>query len=276
MAMTCRDGHFSWYELITPDTAAAQVFYAGVLGWQSIDATRLGLAYTILKSGDKRVCGLLQLSKEAARQGGRPSWIGYVAVGDVSKSATRAAELGGVIQAPPREIPGTSRFAIIADPQGATLGLFKWLKQDAGTSAASSEPGRVGWHELLADDWQQAWPFYRDLLGWRTARAVAGPMGTCQQFAVDAGPIGGILTKPPIVPAPFWLYYFSTADIDAAAFRVDNGGGHVFGSPSELAKGCWGIQCCDPQGAIFGLVGHRSPSSIGKPRFNRITVFKVE
>lgn len=49
------------------------------------------------------------------------------------------------------------------------------------------------------------------------------PMGTYQLFATGAEPMGGMMTKPPHIPAPFWGYYFSVEAKDAAAARVRGG-----------------------------------------------------
>jgi len=39
--------------------------------------------------------------------------------------------------------------------------------------------------------------------------------------------------------------------------RVKAGGGQVLRDPIEVLEGNWIVQCADPQGAIFALVGHR-------------------
>ena len=116
------------------------------------------------------------------------------------------------------------------------------------------KPGRVGWHELLADDWEKALAFYGELFDWRKANADAGPMGTYQLFSIGGQTIGGMFTKPPIVPVPFWLYYFNVPDIDAAAEHVKAGGGQIIEGPAAV-PGSWILRCTDPQGAMFALMG---------------------
>jgi predicted enzyme related to lactoylglutathione lyase len=84
-----------------------------------------------------------------------------------------------------------------------------------------------------------------------------GAMGTYQIFSADGQMIGGMFTKPPAVPAPFWLYYFVVDAIDAAIERVKAGGGQILNGPMEVPGGDWIIQGRDPQGAMFALVGKR-------------------
>jgi predicted enzyme related to lactoylglutathione lyase len=53
------------------------------------------------------------------------SWTVYFGSGDVDGDVKRAADLGASVLVEPTDIPGTGRFAVLADPQGATFALFK-------------------------------------------------------------------------------------------------------------------------------------------------------
>ncbi len=99
--------------------------------------------------------------------------------------------------------------------------------------------------------------FYGELFGWQKADADVGEMGTYQLFSAGGQTIGGMVTKPPTMPAPFWLYYFNIGDLDAAAQRVQAGGGQILDGPFEVPGGSWIVQCTDPQGAMFALEGMR-------------------
>ena len=256
-------GRFAWYELITTDMEAAKVFYTKVVGWGARDAPGPGRPYTLFTVGKASVSGLMDLPEDARKMGGKPSWIGYVGVDDVDATAARIRRLGGAVHVPPTEVPGVSRFSIFADPQMARLALFKWLRPIHEQPAELGAPGRIGWHELLAADWEQALAFYGELFGWQKGDADIGEMGTYQLFSVGGQTIGGMLTKPSMIPSPFWLYYFNVADIDAAAQRVQAGGGEILDGPLELPGGSWVVQCTDPQGAIFALEGKRGRKPIG-------------
>ena len=253
-------GRFVWYELMTSDVDAAKVFYADVVGWSTKDVSMPGMGYTIFTAGSASASGLLDLPADARKMGARPNWIGYVGVNDVDATADRIEQLGGTVYVPPRDVPNISRFSVVADPQMATLALFKWLKPGQEQPAELGAPGRVGWHELLAADGEKAWAFYGELFGWQKVLADTGAIGPYQLFSVGGQTIGGMLTKPPTVPVPFWLYYFNIGDIDAAAKRVKAGSGKILTGPVEVPGGDWVIQCMDPQGAIFGLVGRRRRS----------------
>jgi predicted enzyme related to lactoylglutathione lyase len=256
-------GHFVWYELMTTDVAAAKVFYARVVGWGTKDASTPGLPYALFTVGKTSVTGLINLPEDARKMGAAPRWIGYVGINDVDAAVDRIKRLGGTVHVPPTDMPDISRFSVVADPQMATLALVKWLNPGRQQPADLGKPGRVGWHELLAADWEKAFAFYSELFGWQNAGADIDPMGTYQLFSAAGQTIGGMYTKPPTVQVPFWLFYFNVGDIDVAAERVRAGGGQVLEGPLEMSGGSWIARCTDPQGAMFALEGMRSHKAIG-------------
>jgi hypothetical protein len=261
-------GRFVWYELMTTDIETAKAFYGNVVGWGTRDAAMPGLSYSLFTVGDTPVTGLMKLPEDMRRTGATPHWIGYVGVDDVDAAVDRIKQLGGAVHVPPTDVPNISRFSVVVDPQMATLTLVKGLKPGQAQSAELGKPGCVSWHELLAADWEKAFAFYGELFGWQKADADIGPVGTYQLFSAGGQTIGGMFTKPPMVPVPFWLYYFSIGDIDAAAERVKAGGGQILEGPLEVPGGSWIARCTDPQGAIFALEGNRSHNAIGN--FERV------
>jgi predicted enzyme related to lactoylglutathione lyase len=242
---------------MTTDASAAETFYKSVIGWNAQDAGHAD--YTLLSVGDTQVAGLMTLPQEACDAGAKPGWMGYVAVDDVDEYAARVTKAGGTVHRAPADIPGVGRFSVVADPQGAVIVLFK----GTGTSppAPADTPGYAGWRELYAADGAAAFAFYSEMLGWTKGDAMdMGPMGIYQLFKTSAGgeSIGGIMTKPPNIPAPFWTYYFQVDGIQAAAARITAAGGSVINGPMEVPGGSWVVQALDPQGAMFALVSAKA------------------
>ncbi|ACB95255.1 VOC family protein [Beijerinckia indica] len=260
--MSTTQGTFVWYELMTTDAKAAETFYRDVVGWGSQDAGTEGMAYTLLTVGGIPRAGLMVLPKEASDAGAHPGWIGYVAVDDVDASAAKVSELGGKVLRQPDNIPNIGRFSVVADPQGAAFVLFKGaaeMPSPAPGTVSPGTPGTTGWHELAAGDWEKAFDFYSALFGWTKDQTFdMGPMGTYQLFAHDGAPIGGMMTKPPILPVPFWSYYFFVDSINAAIDRVKSAGGTVTNGPHQVPGGDWIIHGLDPQGAPFALVSRNA------------------
>lgn len=250
-------GRFVWYELVTTDVAAATAFYTRVMGWGAWDASAPGRPYILFGDGKSAISALTPLPDDAKRMGVQPTWIGYVDVDDVDAASERVVQLGGVLHIPPTDVAGVSRFSVFSDPQSARLALFRWHNPAQQPPAAPNATGRIGWHELVAADWEQAWPFYAELFGWQKEEAEVSERATYRPFSAGGEMIGGMFTKPAAIPAPFWLYYFNTDDIDAAVQRVTSGGGQILDDPLETAGGSWVIRCADPQGAVFALEGMR-------------------
>jgi hypothetical protein len=255
--MVDHPGRFVWYELMTSDMAAARAFYAEVVGWGAHDASTPELAYTLFTVGEASVSGLMGLPEEARKLGATPRWMGYVGVNDVDATAGRIKRLGGAVYVPPTD-SNIGRISVVADPQMATLALVTGLKPGQSQSAEPDGLGRVGWHELLATDWEKVFPFYGEIFGWQKADAEIGPTDTYQLFAAGGQTVGGMLAKRPAEPVPFWLYYFNVDDLDAAAERVKSAGGQILEAPLELPGGSWFARCMDPQGAAFAVQGKRS------------------
>ncbi|MFZ3361360.1 MAG: VOC family protein [Xanthobacteraceae bacterium] len=255
-------GRFVWYELMTTDPEAAKVFYAEVVGWGTVDASMGGIPYVVFTAGEASVCGLMNLPEEARRMGAAPRWIGYVGVDNVDVVTERVRRLGGVVHLPPTDVPNISRFAVVADPQMAAFALSQWPRSGQEQPAAPEAPPRICWHELLAAEWEKAFSFYGELFGWQKVNAEVDMMGTYQMFSAGGQTIGGMSTKPSMVPMPFWLYYFNIDSIDAASERVKAGGGRILEGPLEV-RGGWVVRCTDPQGAMFALAEMRSNKALG-------------
>ena len=254
--MVDHQGRFAWYELLTTDMAAARDFYASVVEWTAQDAADPRFAYSVFAAGEMQVAGLMELPPDGRKMGASPRWVGYVAVDDLDAAVDRLERLGGAVYVPPTET-NIGRIAIVTDPQKATLALAEGLKLDR-RAVEMDEPGHVGWHELLAVDAKTAFAFYSEVFGWQRADSEANPMESYQLLSAGGRLIGGMFTKLPFLPLPFWLYYFNVTDVGVAAKRVVAGGGRIIQGPNELPGVGWIAWCMDPQGAMFGLQGAAS------------------
>jgi predicted enzyme related to lactoylglutathione lyase len=248
---------FIWYELMTSDTEAARAFYSAVVGWQPQELAGPHSGYTIWNAAGRGVGGMMRIPDEAYEKGAKPGWVGYIAVSDTDAAAAGIEEAGGTILRAPAEIPEVGRFAVAADPGGASFMLLAPTPRgEPPQPAPRMTPGTVGWHELYAADGEAAFAFYAGRFGWSEVSTTdMGPMGTYRLWS-DGGEeaIGGMMTAPPHAPEPGWRYYFVVEGIDAAAARIADHGGAVTHGPMEVPDGSWVVQGSDPQGAAFSLV----------------------
>ena len=266
--MVDQPARFAWYELLTTDVAAASDFYGKVVGWGATDASTPELAYTMLTAGDVPVGGLMDIPEEGRRLGATPRWVGYVAVDDIDATASQIRRRGGAVLLPPTD-SNIGRVSVVADPQKANFALVSGLTYGQPQSGGLDELGRVGWHELLAEDRNKIFDFYSELFGWQKAQET-DQADLYQLFSAAGQTIGGMLTKLPSVPQPCWLYYFNVDDIGTAAKRVNDGGGRILQGPIELTDGCWIARCADPQGALFALQGARGQRDTEQPSASEV------
>jgi predicted enzyme related to lactoylglutathione lyase len=246
--------YFTWYELMTTDVPAAAAFYRDVVGWGIQEAPASKPPYTFFTAREAPAAGLMELPEEGRKMGAMPRWMGYVGVPDVHATVDRVKRLGGAVYVPPTET-NIGRISVVADPRTATFAVVDRLHTTPQQPAEGGNLGRVGWHELLADDLDREVAFYCDLFGWQKADPENHLTDAYLSFSAGGQIIGGALKKRPDERVPFWLFYFNVDDLDAAVERVRAGGGRAFLNDMELPGGFWIANCADPQGATFALQG---------------------
>jgi uncharacterized protein len=77
--------------------------------------------YRILKRGDRQTAGIMNLPPGAPP---RAAWLEYVAT-DVDAAVRNAKEIGATVRMPAMDIPNIGRFAVLGDPTGAAIAVFK-------------------------------------------------------------------------------------------------------------------------------------------------------
>jgi len=122
--MDMTPGLVSWNELATSDLGGSREFYSSMFGWTPEEMELPGGAYTFLKIGDRPVGGMVQMPAEA---GGAPAmWMPYITVADLKDAVAKSLSLGATLKKDITLIQGMGSYAIITDPQGATLGLWEF------------------------------------------------------------------------------------------------------------------------------------------------------
>lgn len=257
-------GQFVWYELTTPDVDAARKFYPPITGWgtQQFDKD-----YTMWTTGGAPFAGIFRLGPEQQAKGIPPNWMPYIEAGNVDDTARKVTSLGGTVVVPPTDIPGTGRFAVVRDPQGATFGLYK---SNSASRAWDGTPtlGRFSWHELMTTDYRKAFDFYRQLFGWeKTGEMDMGGGNPYFMYGVKGKMYGGMFTRPPEMAgmSPFWMIYVNVKDVKKAVATATKAGAWVKQPPMEVPGGMIAIMG-DPQGAAFAVHSGGSTSATdGKP-----------
>jgi hypothetical protein len=143
---------------------------------------------------------------------------------------------------------------VFTDSVGAFFSVWQ-----AGTHPGAqlvNEPGTWSWSELLTTDLAASKAFYGEVFGWGANTQGAGPMGSYTEWQVDGRSVGGMMLKPPMLPAevpPFWAVYFAVADTDVASARVTELGGSVMMPATDIEPGRFAV-VADPTGAVFNII----------------------
>ncbi len=258
-------GQPCWYELGANGIDVAARFYNRIFGWEIADSGMEGYDYHLARVGSEPVAGMMDL----ARQSGNPppNWLVYFAVDDCEQTAKGIEAAGGRILIEPSDIPGTGRFAVAADPQGAVFGLMQPdMSQMSEADRARAETGEGAfnqkksghgqWHQLMTPDPEAGFSFYSGLFGWARGEAMdMGPAGRYQIFQYKGANIGGMMGLGDF-PGPAWLPYFGVEEsVAQVAESIRDAGGKVLHGPSEVPGGTHILIAADPQGALFALIG---------------------
>jgi predicted enzyme related to lactoylglutathione lyase len=116
---------FGWPELRTPDAPAAVKFYTSLFGWTTKPDSAIEAAqYVEWSNAGEPMGGLLPMT-DPEWKGVPPHWVAYVSVADCGERFAKAKQLGAKIYVSPTDIPNVGRFAVLADPQGASFCIIQ-------------------------------------------------------------------------------------------------------------------------------------------------------
>jgi uncharacterized protein len=252
-------GRFIWHELLTTDTGASAAFYQKVLPWRTQPSSMPG--YTIWMAGQTQIGGLMTLPAEAA--GAPPHWLLYVGTPNVDATCAQAQALGAKVHKAATDIPNVGRFAVLADPQGATFAVFT---PGAGPPPGAAPPqGGFTWHELATTNVAAALRFYGELFGWTKGPGHdMGGMGIYQLIEHGGSEVGGMCNVQGPSTPPSWLSYVHVADSNRAVAAVKAAGGRLLHGPMEVPGGSWIALFMDPQGGAFAV--QEMPRTASQPK----------
>jgi predicted enzyme related to lactoylglutathione lyase len=252
MADKTARGRFVWHELMTPDTAAAHAFYGKTLGWKS-QPWEQDPSYSMFAASSGPLGGAVSSTQ------GPSHWMPYLGTTDIEATVRDVTRLGGSVKKEITDMPNGSKYAVLADPQGAVFGVY-WSAQPAGKETPPKR-GEYSWHELTTTDPKAAFSFYSTVFGWENAgEHQMGPDAVYYMFGRNGAPLGGLWKSEN--PAS-WLGYVRVKDVHQTAKKVTSSGGRVINGPMEVPGGDWIVQCTDPSGAMFAA--HTLAADLAKP-----------
>jgi hypothetical protein len=219
-------GTFCWNELAVRDREKAAEFYTSLFGWTSETSEEGPMPYTVFKMGEHPVGGMIEMDENWPDD--MPSYWGcYISTDDVDATAARATELGGTLYCEPQEAGDEGRFAVVADPTGAVVSVFK-----GGDGKNPKGHGSFCWNELLTNDMDAASAFYTELFGWRAEASHTSeePYTVFMNGEVWAG---GMM-KMQWEGQPAWLGYISVASVDETTAKAAELGATIICEPADI------------------------------------------
>lgn len=119
--LAAEPGALGWNELWTRNIDQAKVFYPAVFGYEVDDEAMPG--YTVWKVGDQMAAGAMTIPADMPPQ--VPAhWAVYFVVEDADAMVAKVTELGGAVVAPPFDVEGVGRIAMVHGPAHESFGLF--------------------------------------------------------------------------------------------------------------------------------------------------------
>jgi predicted enzyme related to lactoylglutathione lyase len=257
-------GKVVWADLVTPDLAAAERFYGGLLGWTFQTIHTGDSDYALALANGHPVGGLYQKPVRAGEQ--QPAWLTFIAVRDVDANLRIALAQGAKVVSPVRSYPKRGRQAVLADPEGAVFAILASSSGDAPDFLAG--PGEWIWSALLSRDPGAEAAFYQEVFSYDVF-----------DLASDDGKEHVILSSDNFARAsanalpgdsahshPHWLNFIRVDDTIARVAKAVASGGRVLVAPHVDRHGGHVAVVADPAGAPFGLMEWTESDSKVEPK----------
>ena len=120
-------GTWNWFEIYVKNTQASANFYHQALGYDMApEAHSDRKSDFVLSSNGNNRGGIAPVPEDVPDA--KPSWLGVVRVADLDKTLALVPGLGGEVLVKPHSVEFGSRFAIILDPTGGTIGLVEYIE----------------------------------------------------------------------------------------------------------------------------------------------------
>ena len=256
-----------WIDTTQPDPDAAAEFYGGLFGWELEDTMPADAPGKYFQG---RLNGGLVAAISSAPEGAPPAavWNTYIWVESADETTAKVREAGGTVLTEPFDIFDSGRMAWLADPEGATFGV--WQPNQHRGATVVNEPGSLNFNGLHTRDLERAKAFYGAVFGWEALpmgmwalpaygdHLEALNPGTRERTAELGGPtrFEEVVAAVTVIPddqsdtPAHWDVTFGIADADAIAERAAALGGTVLVPPFD-APWIRGTVIRDPQGATF-------------------------
>ncbi|MEL7450572.1 MAG: VOC family protein [Pseudomonadota bacterium] len=236
-------GDIPWFDLVTEDEAAAIAFYRELFGWtiEKISPRSNLITHKGLPIGG--ISGIDGTSADISES----QWVPALEVEDVATALAAAEKHGATVEKPVTRDAGWLTYAVISDPESATLSLVDTEREIGGNEG----PGFWVWAEFWTDDVDKAAKFHGEVAGLEKTVYTEGDR-RYPLFEHDGEPKAGIVLIPFEDVEAGWAPYIGVADLRATLAKAESLGGRVYLTPEVAAAGDERVALLgDPAGAAF-------------------------
>jgi predicted enzyme related to lactoylglutathione lyase len=258
-------GKVVWADLVTPNLAGAETFYAGLFGWTFRDLHLGETDYAVASVNGRAIAGLAEVKIPTGEQK-QSHWLSFIAVGDADATVRHALLDGATVLRKPVSYAGRGRQAVVAGPDGAVFGVIAATHGDPGDFLA--KPGEWIWSSLLTPDPDGAVKFYQSTFGYDVFDlprddGLQHVVLSSQDFAR-----AGINSLPKDAKhrRAHWLNFVRVTDTTEAAAKAVALGGRVLVEPRLDRHGGKVALLADPYGAPFGVMEWAPGESQEEPK----------
>jgi uncharacterized protein len=117
-------GEWNWFELYVKSPKDTSDFYHDAMGFDVAPETNSDRKSDFVLSSEGRARG--GVAPLAGGDDSKPSWLGVIRVVDLDKTLAKVQGLGGEVLVAPHSVEFGSRFAIVLDSTGGTVGLVQY------------------------------------------------------------------------------------------------------------------------------------------------------
>ena len=118
-------GDWNWFELYVKNPKDSSAFYHDAIGFDvAPESNSNRKSEFVLSTAGQARGGIAPLPDG---DDVKPSWLGVIRVADLDQTLAKVPGLGGEVLVAPRSVEFGSRFAIILDSTGGTVGLVQYL-----------------------------------------------------------------------------------------------------------------------------------------------------
>lgn len=241
----------SWVDHGSDDKEKAEEFYTALFGWEIEPGPPEAGGHDNARLRGKLVAGI-----GPNMSPGPAAWSTFINVDSADDTAAKVEAAGGKVLMGPMDVFDVGRMAVFMDPASAVFGV--WQPGLVKGAQLANEPGAFTWNELITTDVEASKAFYGAVFGSgaETHGGPEGPPGGYTEWQLNGRTIGGMMPRPPTIPAkvpPFWGVYFAVPDTDAAVAQITDLGGNLVMPPTDIPQGRFAV-AADPTGAVFNII----------------------